>query len=282
MLEYALRGLLNGSVYALLALPMTLFFTTAATVDFAIGAYALLAAAVATAVAGPLGVVAGLASAVAASAVMAGIYLLLKRSSGGEDGIRVALASFGLSLAISSIVLIVWGTQPFVRQTFTNVLDFWGFRVSPQGLINVAVVLVLVGLTWVILLRTQLGRMMRAAAVNAGGAELASIPVLGVQCATLLVGGVLGGVAGLLILYSSGMDFTASLGLTFIGFAAAIIFGIQSPLRCLAGGLAIGVIEAIAAGYTTGMVTAMVPSFFMLVVLLSGQLGASRYSGDRP
>jgi hypothetical protein len=46
MLEYILRGLLNGSVYALLALPMTLFFTTAATVDFAIGAYALLAAAV--------------------------------------------------------------------------------------------------------------------------------------------------------------------------------------------------------------------------------------------
>ena len=46
MLEYIFRGLLNGSVYALLALPMTLFFTTAATVDFAIGAYALLAAAV--------------------------------------------------------------------------------------------------------------------------------------------------------------------------------------------------------------------------------------------
>lgn len=92
----------------------------------------------------------------------------------------------------------------------------------------------------------------------------------------------LGGIAGLLILHSSGMDFTASLGLTFIGFAAAIVFGIQSPLRCLAGGLAIGVIEALSAGYTTGMVTSMVPSFFMLIVLLSGQLGASRYSGDRP
>ncbi len=280
MLEYVIRGLLNGSVYALLALPMTLFFTTAATVDFAIGAYALLAAAVATAVAGPLGVVAGLASAVAASAVMAFIYVLLKRSS--EDGIRVALASFGLSLAIASIVLIVWGTRPFVRQTFTTVLDFGGFRVNPQGVVNVGIALLLVGLTWVVLQRTQLGRMMRAAAVNAPGAELAAIPVLGVQCATLLVGGLLGGVAGLLILHSSGMDFTASLGLTFIGFAAAIIFGIQSPLRCLAGGLAIGVIEALSAGYTTGMITAMVPSFFMLVVLLSGQLGAGRYSGDRP
>ena len=280
MLEYIFRGLLNGSVYALLALPMTLFFTTAATVDFAIGAYALLAAAVATAIPGPLGLVAGLASALVASSVMAVMYVLLKRTS--KEGIRVALASFGLSLALSSIVLIVWGTKPFVRQTFSTMFEFGALRVNPQGLINVAVALALVGATWLVLQRTQLGRMMRAAAVNAPGAELAAIPVIGVQCGTLLAGGLMGGIAGLLILHSAGMDFTASLGLTFIGFAAAIIFGIQSPLRCLAGGLAIGVIEALSAGYTSGMVTSMVPSVFMLIVLLSGQLGAGRYSGDRP
>jgi len=280
VLEYAFRGLLNGAVYALLALPMTLFFTTAATVDFAIGAYALLAAAVATAIPGPAGILAGLASALAASLVMAGIFVLLKRTS--EGGIRVALASFGLSLAIASIVLIVWGTKPFVRQTFMTMFEFGGLRVNPQGLINFAVALLLVGATWLVLARTQLGRMMRAAAVNERGAELAAIPVIGVQCGTLLAGGLLGGVAGLLILHSSGMDFTASLGLTFIGFAAAIIFGIHSPLRCLAGGLAIGVIEALSAGYTSGMVTSMLPSLFMLIVLLSGQLGAGRYSGDRP
>ena len=280
MLEYILRGLLNGSVYALLALPMTLFFTTAATVDFAIGAYALLAAAVATAIPGPLGIAAGLSSALLASSVMAGIYVLLRRT--GSEGIRVALASFGLSLAIASIVLIVWGTKPFVRQTFTTMLEFSGFRVNPQGLLNVAISVGLVAFTWFVLHSTSLGRMMRASAVNAPGAELAAIPVIGVQCGTLLAGGLLGGTAGLLILHSSGMDFSAALGLTFIGFAAAIIFGIQNPLRCLAGGLAIGVIEALAAGYTTGMVTSMVPSLFMLAVLLTGQLGASRYSGDRP
>jgi branched-chain amino acid transport system permease protein len=280
MLEYVFRGLLNGTVYALLALPMTLFFTTAATVDFAIGAYALIAAAVATAVPGPLGIAAGLGSALLASSVMALLYVLLKRTS--KESIRIALASFGLSLALSSIVLMVWGTKPFVRQTFNTMLEFGGLRVNPQGLLNVLVSVALVGVTWLVLQRTQLGRMMRAAAVNAPGAELAAIPVLGVQCGTLLAGGLMGGTAGLLILHSAGMDFTASLGLTFIGFAAAIIFGIQSPVRCLAGGLAMGVIEALSAGYTSGMLTSMVPSIFMLLVLLSGQLGASRYTGDRP
>ena len=280
MLEYIIRGLLSGTVYALLALPMTLLFTTAATVDFAIGAYALLAAAVATEIAGPIGIAAGLLCAMLASSFMAVMFVLIKRTNG--EGIRVALASFGLSLAISSLVLIIWGTKPFARQTFTTVLEFGGFRLNPQWLINVSIAGSLVIITWLVIYKTQLGRMMRAAAVNAQGAELAAIPVIGVQCASLLAGGFLGGIAGLLLMHTSGLDFTASLGLTFIGFAAAIIFGIQSPLRCLAGGLGIGVIEALAAGYTTGMVTSMVPSFFMLLVLLTGQLGASRYSGDRP
>ena len=280
MIEYVVRGLLNGAVYALLALPMSLLFATAATVDFAIGAYALLAAAVATSIAGPLGLVAGMLAAFGASLVMAAIFAWLKRSE--EESIRIALASFGLSVAIASIVLMIWGTQPFVRPTFTTFLQIGGLRINPQGLINVAISVTLMALLYYLLRWTSLGRMMRAAAANPSGAELSGIPVLGVQGATILAGGLLGGIAGLLILHSSGMDFTASLGLTFIGFAAAIIFGIQSPVRSLLGGLAMGVVEALSSGYTSGMVTSMVPSLFMLLVLMTGQLGASRFSGDRP
>jgi branched-chain amino acid transport system permease protein len=280
MIEYVIRGLLNGAVYGILALPMSLLFATAGTVDFAIGAYALTAAAVATSVAGPLGLVAGLLSALAASAVMAAIFVLLKRND--EEHIRVALASFGLSVAIASIVLLVWGTQPFVRPTFSTMLEVGGLRINPQGLINVAISLGLVGLIYYLLRYTNLGRMMRAAAANPLGAELAAIPVLGVQCATILAGGLLGGLAGLLILHSAGLDFTASLSLTFIGFAAAIIFGIHSPVRSLVGGLAMGVVEALSAGFTSGMVTSMIPPAFMLIVLMTGQLGSSRFAGDRP
>jgi branched-chain amino acid transport system permease protein len=280
MIEYIIRGLLNGAVYGILALPMSLLFATAGTVDFAIGAYALIAAATATSVPGPLGLLAGASCALAASAVMATIFALLKRS--GEEALRIALASFGLSVAIASIVLLIWGTQPFVRSTFGAMLEVGGLRINPQGLINVAISVGLVGLTYHFLLNTSLGRMMRAAAANPAGAELAAIPVLGVQCGTILIGGLLGGLAGLLILYSAGLDFTASLSLTFIGFAAAIIFGIRSPVRSLLGGLAMGVVEALSAGYTSGMMTSMIPSLFVLAALMTGLLGSSRFAGDRP
>jgi branched-chain amino acid transport system permease protein len=280
VIEYILRGLLNGAVYALLALPMSLLFSTAGTIDFAVGGYALLAAAVASTVSGPLGLAAGLAAGVAASAIMALVFALLKRA--GEAGIRIALASFGLSVALSSFVLLVWGTQPFVRSTYSTFLEVFGLRVSPQGLINLVIALVLVGGVQLLLLRTGLGRMLRAAAASPLAAELAGIAVLPLQCATVLAGGLLSGVAGLLIVYSSGLDFTASLSLTFIGFAAAIVFGIKSPIRSLLGGFAIGIIEALSAGYTSGLVTAMVPAVCILVFLIAAQLLAPNYTGDRP
>ena len=113
--EYVIRGLFLGAMYGLLALPMSLAFVTVGTIDFAVGAYALLAAAIGATVGGTLGALLGLAGALVASLVMAAVFVLLKRA-GHHDTIMIALSSFGLAVAIGSIVLASWGSTAFVRQ----------------------------------------------------------------------------------------------------------------------------------------------------------------------
>lgn len=280
-LEYVVRGLLSGAVYGLLALPMSLLFLTTGTIDFAVGAYALIAAAVAVTVGGALGLAAGVCAALLAAAAMALIFVLLKRR-GNEDPITVALASFGLAVGIASLVLWRWSTQAFVLQSFDTFWDIAGIRISPQGFINLAISLAMVGLLYVVLYRTDLGRMMRAAAVNPRGAELAGIPVTRVQCGAFLAGGAVAGLAGLLIVCSSGLDYTIPLPLTLAGFGAAIILGIRSPLRGFAGGAAMGIVEAVSAGYASGIVASLVPSLFVLAVLSMQFFFQRRFSGDRP
>lgn len=279
--EYVVRGLLSGAVYGLLALPMSLLFLTTGTIDFAVGAYALIAAAVAVTVGGTLGLAAGLGAALFAAALMAAIFLLLKRL-GNEDSITIALASFGLAVAIGSLALWTWGTQAFVLPSFSTFWDLGGIRVSPQGIINLGIALAMVGGLYVVLYHTDLGRMMRAAAVNPRGAELAGIPVTRVQCGAFLAGGAVAGLAGLLIVFSSGMDYTIPLPLTLAGFGAAIILGMQSPLRGFAGGAAMGVVEALSAGYASSIVATMVPSLFVLAVLSLQFVFQRRFTGDRP
>jgi branched-chain amino acid transport system permease protein len=238
--EYVLRGTLAGAVYALLAAPMTLLFATVRTMDFAIGAYALVAAAVAASIDGPQGLVIALCAAAACAGIMALIFVALKRF-GCDDGIVYALASFGLATAIASVVLFSFGAKSFIRDSSAV---FWS--------------------------------------IGGIGASLAAVPVEAIQTGVYILGGLLGGLAGLLVLYSAGLDFSAPLGLTLSGFGAAILFGIGSPLRCLFGGIAMGIAQALASGYCSEAISAMTPFVFIMVVLSIGRSGPEALAGGRP
>jgi branched-chain amino acid transport system permease protein len=279
--EYLLRGTLAGAVYALLAAPMTMLFATVRTIDFAIGGYALAAAAIAASVDGPQGLVLALGVAAACAGLMALIFVALKRF-GCEDGIVYALASFGLATAIASAVLWSWGAKSFIRDSNAVFWSIGGIRIAQQGLFNLGVATSVVVALHLVLQRTSLGRMMRASAVNAVGASLAAVPVQAIQTGVYILGGLLGGLAGLLVLYSAGLDFTAPLGLTLSGFGAAILFGIGSPVRCLFGGIAMGVAQALASGYFSEAISAMMPFVFIMIVLSIGRSGAEALAGGRP
>jgi branched-chain amino acid transport system permease protein len=260
---------------------MSLLFATVRTIDFAIGAYALIAAAVAATIGGDAGIAAGLIAAVVCASIMALVFTALKWL-GCEDGIVFALASFGLSVAIGSFVLWYWGAKSFIVSYSAASLSIGDIRLDHQGVLNFAIATLMVAALQIVIRYTSLGRMMRAAAVNAVGASLAAIPVDRLQIGVYLAGGLLGGLAGLLVLYSAGIDFTAPLALTLSGFGASLIFGVNSPVRCLFGGIALGVAQALASGYLSDALSAMVPFLFILFVLSTRSSDVEAPAGGRP
>lgn len=280
VLELVVRGVLLGVAYGLLAVPITLVFLTTDTVDLAIGGYAALGAVLASVVGGVLGVIVGVVAGVAASAVIGAVFVLLARR-GRLDPIAVVLASFGLATALSSLVLWRWGKDPFVEQIFNGSWDVAGIRISPQGVVNLGIAVVLLGALSSVLYRTPLGRAMRACAVSATGAVLAGIPVRTVQFLTFLTGGGLGAVAGILIVYTSGLDYASGLHLVLVALSAAVLFGMRSPLHAFAGGIVLGVAETLAAGYLSGAVATALPMILILVVLASGRMGQLSVAGAR-
>ena len=281
LLEYVLRGLLTGAVYGVLALPLSLVFLTTTTIDFAIGAYALVAAVVAAQVGGVFGLVAGLGAAMACSGVLVFVLVLLKRQR-GDYRISFILASIGLTAALSSLVFWAKGPTALLNGAIGGVAHLGPLILPHAGLVNLAIGVSLLAMLQVALFNTHAGKVMRATAINPKAASLAGIRVSVVEASTILTGGLLGGAAGLLLYYSSGLDFNSPLTLSFAGFGAAVIFGMEHPLRCFVGGLILGVVEAISAGYASGAVASMLPMVFILVVLSAGHAGSARFSGDRP
>lgn len=278
--EFAVRGILLGVTYGLVALPIALLFATTDCVDMAVGGYAVLAAAATLLVPGPQGMALGIVVAVAASAVTGFIALKINKPGTG-DSMTGVLASYGLAVFLESLVLSWRGPDPMVHQSFEVWWNFAGLRLDPQFGINVVVSLLCLGGLSLLLFHTPYGRSMRASAINPFGATLAGVPVWWVWFSTYLLGGILAALAGILIVRTTGITYNVGLPLTLSSFAAAVLFGLQGPSRAFLGGLTMGLIEALSSGYLPGAWGSSIPLLFVFVVLASGRASKSAVVGAR-
>lgn len=280
LMEFLLRGMLLGAIYGLLAFPVSLLFATTDSVDLGVGAYAVLAAAIVMVVGGPAGIALGLAGAVAAS-LIAGLLSQRINRGAKKDPLVVVLATFGFATILESFVLTFFGKDPMVRQAFDTFWRWGPIRVSPQAAINVATALALLVMLYLWLYRSPWGRDMRACAANAMAAVLAGIAVRRIALLTYGVGGLLAGIAGVLILYTTGASYSSGLNLTISGFGAAALFGLHNPLRGFVGGVVIGMVQALAAGYLPSGWASTMPLLFILLVLASGRVNVAGIAGGR-
>jgi len=280
VVEFAFRGLLVGMIYGMIALPISLLFVTTETVDLSVGAYAVLASAVAMLFPGPLGLALAILVAVVASGVVASAAMVINKPGEG-DHITVALATFGAAVLIESVVLTFYGKDAMVRGGNATFWNVGGVRIDPQWGTNAAIVAVILALFWIALFKTPYGRSMRASSVNPTGAALAGIRVRAMWWSAYLIGGLMSGIAGLLLLYTTGVSYSSSLSLTTAGFGAAILFGLRNPLTAFAGGLIYGIVEALSTGFLpSGFSTAM-PLVFIFVILATSRINSTAASGGR-
>lgn len=280
VLEYLIRGALLGVTYGLIACPISLVYVTTGSLDLAVGGYAVLAGAIAFTFPGWLGMATGVSAAMLAASAVGGISVVLNRRLGG-DRLVVVLASFGFALVLQSLVLTVFGTDPFVLHPYASVLHLIGIRIDPQLLVNAGIGLAVSVAIFLILYKSALGRAMRATSVNPTGASLAGIPVRKVQFATFLLGGALAGLAGILILRTSGLTFASGLPLTISSLGAALLFGLQRPLAAFVGGVAMGVVQSLSAGFAPSQMQSLLPLLFIFVVVAASRFGDSQSVGTR-
>jgi branched-chain amino acid transport system permease protein len=185
------------------------------------------------------------------------------------DPITVVAATFGVGLAIGSVILWQFGKDPVVRHVFNGFWHVGGISINPQSIVNLGVGLAMVALILAGLYTTSVGRQLRAGADNLLGALLAGVPVVRLQYLMFFVQGLIAAIAGTLLVYTSGLDFTSGTRLTLVAFGAAILFGLRGPVHCFLGGLVLGLVEGLVAGYGSGGLSSMIPYLFVLLVIVA-------------
>ncbi len=270
MIEFIIHGLALGSAYALLALPLSLVWATTRTLDLSVGGYAVLAGFAFASITSSL---VGLFAAAALGAVcglIMGLLLNLLRRRQKPDPIAPVLLTVGVLFALTSVTQVWFGVDPVHRKLFEQQYHVGDIRLSPQTIVNLVTVAVVLGIITTILKLTRVGREMRAAADSPDDAVLVGIDPVKLRLAVMVIAGVLAGLTGTLIVLTSGMSFEYGMGLSFVAVGAVILFGMRGPASAVAGGLTIGVVEAVAAGYAPGGYGPVVSVVFVFVVLASG------------
>ena len=206
--------------------------------------------------------------------------------------IQRCILNFVIKAPIFNTLLITFGLEV----VFTNLAQlgfsadfrtinpsYAGSNVTVAGitfpLVRIAAFMIALGLTaalWLSLLRSRIGRAIRATAQNLTAARLYGVEPRHLYAITFGLGAALAGAAGGLYGVVSQINPYIGATLTAKSFAISIIGGLDSPLGVIVGGLALGIVESLTALYT-GPTFTNVASFgilvFILIIRPTGLLG---------
>lgn len=274
MIAIIVGGLLQGSVFAIVALGFALVFRVTGVINLSQGAFCIVGALSMytlqqtlgwPAALAALGAVAGttLFGAALGAATFVPALARLPHSS-------MLMLTAGLLTLIEGLVLVAWGSDPYDLPSFSGEapVDILGVRVATQGLWIAGTAAIVIVALWYLLARTMVGRQLRACAENPLAARLMGIDVPRMTLLSFAMAAMIGAIGGIVVAPISSLQFDAGQFFTIFGFIAVAIGGMGSFIGAVVGGLILGVGEQLAAGYVSSLFSNGLAVILLLVTLL--------------
>ena len=286
-LQQLVNGIVLGSIYALVALGYTMVYGILGLINFAHGEVVMIGAMIALtaiqlligsgiALPGPL--IAALGLLIAMPACMALGYVIERvayRPLRAAPRLAALITAIGVSILLQNVAMIVWGRQyhafPALLPAAPHTLA--GATVDDLQIFIVLLAAAIMAGLLALVHRTRLGRAMRATSQNPEVAGLMGVNVNTVISITFVIGSALAAVAGIMVAAYYGIaHYFMGFMLGLKAFTAAVLGGIGNLGGAMLGGLLLGLIESLGAGYigplTGGFLGSHYQDVFSFVVLI--------------
>jgi len=280
-IQLIFAGIAQGCIYALIGLGFSIIFKASEVINFAQGELLLVGAYIVSAgvfewhlpflVALVLGII-----------VTVLIGLLFERfvlgRMIGRPAFSILMITIGLDIILRTAVIVGWGSKPIPAASpfdITSGFNLGGVHFGANYLWTIAVTIVLCAALFYFFRYTKYGLAMRATALDqeaalAVGINIRTVYMLawGIAAAIATLGGVF------LAINSFAIDPTFG-GAALVAFPAIILGGIDSVSGAVVGGIVIGVIQVLTAGYESRVANVLgagiheiTPYLIMILVLL--------------
>jgi branched-chain amino acid transport system permease protein len=281
-LQLLFQGFALGCIYALVALGFTVIYRASKVINFAQGSLLLVGAYLVSVLATGLNLPFGLAVIAAIALLAAGgalFQMTVLRRLLGQPVFVLVMITIGLSIVIDSAIPAIFGGNARILG------DPWGASaVNVDGVtfnwVRIWTVLctgLILALYFVFDRFSRYGLAMRATAADEEAALAVGVPVRRVYALTWAIAGAVAAVGGL-FLAGFPNSVNPSLGdVSLRAFPAIILGGLDSPPGAVVGGIAIGIVEVMASGYSPAWLGSnfadVAPYVVMILVLLSRPYG---------
>ena len=289
-IQQIVNGLVLGSIYALIALGYTMVYGILGIINFAHGDVLMIGALTAlSAIRGLQKYAPGLPDwltlviatliAMPVCAVLAyTIERVAYRPLRNAPRLAPLITAIGVSIILQTMGMLIWSRNPL---TFPQLLPSDPIDIGSTGATITGKEMVIIGLAVMVMAgllalvnRTKLGRAMRATAENQKVAGLMGVNPNFVISATFMIGATLAALAGVMMATNYG---NAHFYMGFIpglkAFTAAVLGGIGNLAGAMVGGMLLGLIEALGAGYigdlTNGVFGSNYQDVFAFIVLIT-------------
>ena len=286
-IQQIINGLVLGSMYALVALGYTMVYGVLNLINFAHGDVLMIGAMVGLSILNLLDkFMPGLPGYLNLAIAMAGaipvcmlLNILIERVAYRRlrNAPRLAplITAIGVSTLLTTIAMMIWGRSPlsFPQLLPSEPVEIGGAVITVTQILLLVLAAISMALLVLLVEKTRLGRAMRATAENPRVAGLMGVDANKVVVATFAIGAALAAVAG--VMWGANYS-TVQFAMGFMpglkAFSAAVLGGIGNIYGAMVGGLLLGLIEAMGAGYigdlTGGFLGSHYQDIFAFVVLI--------------
>ncbi|NDV12323.1 ABC transporter permease subunit [Crenobacter caeni] len=286
-IQQILNGLVLGSIYALIALGYTMVYGIMGLINFAHGEVVMVGGMVTVSVvsalmAAGLGlpplalILIGLMVAVAACMLLGfTIERVAYRPLRKAQRLAPLITAIGVSIVLQQLAILVWGRNyiPFPPILDHDVIQIFGASITRLQMVIIVLCLAIMGGLLLVVEKTKLGRAMRATSQNPAVAGLMGVNVNTIISATFVIGSALGAIAGLMVATNyEQVHYYMGFMIGLKAFTAAVLGGIGNLAGAVAGGILLGIIESLGAGYigdlTGGFLGSHYQDIFAFAVLI--------------
>ncbi len=272
-LQLLVRGLITGSLYALLGVSWGIIYNTTRTFHFAHGIiYTLTSYAVLLSVSLSLplvpSILLGLVCAIAAgSAVEWFAYLPMRKRNASQ--LSIFLTALGIMIAGQSLIHLIFGPDSRPLEGFPDgVIDIGAITFTTLDLFTVLVSWIVIGLVFFGLARTKAGMMIRAVSSNPEKATFIGIDSSKIFVLVFAIGSFLVGVASVLSTLDKPANPNIGLQALLIAFITVFLGGVGSLRGAVVAGLILGVAESLVIMVLPTEYKVIVTSFILFLVIL--------------